>query len=87
MKSNKEYRFEDNPEEKLFHDKFIETFGKDNSSRVTLSAMIFGWENNRQTYPKKWLNQEQENICLNLIQWLDSPVGQGFLADCGYIKK
>lgn len=87
MKSNKEYRFKDNPKEKEFHDKFKEMFERDNSANKTLSAIVFGWENDRQQYPKYYLSENEEDICLNLIQWLGSPVGQGFLESCGFIDK
>jgi hypothetical protein len=84
MKGDKEYRFEDNPLEKLFHDSFIEKFEADERTKVTLSAIVFGWENDRQNYPKEYLTEREENICLNLIQWLGSPVGQSFLAEVTY---
>lgn len=87
MKTNKEYRFKDNPKEKEFHDNFIDMFTHDRSANVTLSAIIFGWENDRQNYPKEFLTDKEENICLNMIQWLGSPVGQGFLEKCGFINK
>lgn len=84
MKSNKEYRFKYNPKEKEFHDKFKEMFENNN---IVLSAMIYGWENDRQNYPKEYLTDKEEDICLNLIQWLGSPVGQGFLDSCGFVNK
>ena len=84
MKTNKEYRFKDNPKEKEFHDKFIEMFKRDSSANRCLSAIIFGWENDNQTTPERYLTDDEENICLNLIQWLGSPVGQSFLKECGF---
>ena len=87
MKSNKEYRFKDNQKEQEFHDKFKEMFERDNMAKTTLSAIVFGWENDRQNYPKEYLTDKEEDICLNLIQWLGSPVGQGFLDSCGYVPK
>lgn len=87
MKTNKEYRFKDNPKEQEFHDKFIEMFKRDSSANRCLSAIIFGWENDNQSYPKEWLTGKEEDICLNLIQWLGSPVGQGFLDSCGFAPK
>jgi hypothetical protein len=87
MKSNKEYRFKDNQKEKEFHDKFIEMFERDSMAKTTLSAIIFGWENDRQQYPKRFLQDNEEDICLNLIQWLGSPVGQSFLNSCGFVDK
>lgn len=79
MKTYKSYRHESNPKEKEIHDKFIEEF-----SDKTLSGVIFGWANDSQTYPKEYLTEREEDICLSLIQWLGSPVGQGFLRDCGF---
>lgn len=87
MKSNREYRFKDNPKELEFNNKFKEMFAADNMSKKTLSAIVFGWENDRQDYPKEFLTEKEEDICLNLIQWLGSPVGIGFLDSCGFIEK
>lgn len=83
MESYKEYRFKDNPKEKEFYDNFVKQFG--NNSK-TISAIIFGWENEQQTIPKDYLLQRERNICANLIQWLGSPVGQAFLANCGFTE-
>lgn len=87
MKSNKEYRFKDNPIEKEFHYKFKDLFQQHDMAKTTLSAIVFGWENDRQNYPKEYLTEKEESICLSLIQWLGSPVGQGFLDSCGFVKK
>lgn len=84
MKPNKKYRFKDNPKEKEMHDKFIEMFKRDSSANRYLSAIIFGWQNDSQTTPNRYLTDDEENICLNLIQWLGSPVGQSFLRECGF---
>lgn len=84
MKGNKEYRFKDNPKEKEFHDKFIAMFNRDDSSRKSLSAIVNGWSDDRQNQPKEWLSEKEEYICVNLIQWLGSTVGQSFLAECGF---
>jgi hypothetical protein len=78
MKSNKEYRLTTNPMEKTFHDSFKEKFGKDPD---TLSAIIHGWKDDSQDIPVKELTTEEQSICLNMIQWLGSPVGQRFLDD------
>ena len=60
MKTNKEYRFKDNPKEKEMHDKFIELFKRDNSAHKSLSAIIFGWQNDSQTTPNRYLNNDEE---------------------------
>lgn len=87
MKSNKEYRFSSNPMERKFHDKFIEKFKTRAGSWYSLSSIIFGWKNDIQNTPNKQLTDDEESICLNLIQWLGSPVGQSFLNDCGFFYK
>jgi hypothetical protein len=86
MESNKKYRFEDNPDEKIFYDNFIKMFNKDMRAKAALSGIIFGWTNNKQYYPKEYLTVREKNVCVNLIQWLGFSVGQGFLRDCGFEK-
>ncbi len=84
MKSNKEYRFKDNPKEKEFFDKFIESHSKNND----MDFIVFGQEIGRiGFYPQDYLTEREESIVLSTIQWLGSPVGQGFLRDCGFIEK
>lgn len=83
MKSNNEHRFKDNPLEELFHDEFLKMF----EGKIDLSAIVFGFSNGTQAYPKEFLIDREENICLTLIQWLGSPVGQGFLDKCGFELK
>lgn len=84
MKTNKEYRFKDNPKEKELHDKFIVMFEGNEMTNRSLSAIIFGWKSDRQNLPERYLTEDEEDICLNLIQWLGSPVGQSFLRECGF---
>lgn len=84
METKKAYRLADNPKEKELHDKFKKEFERDN---LKLSAIVFGWGNNNQSYPKDWLSEREEDICLSLIQWLGSHVGQSFLDSCGFTLK
>lgn len=83
MKSYKSYRFETNPTEKVFHDNFKNIFEKEQESRGMLSGVIFGRDGNT---PIQHLTETEENVCLNIIQWLGSPVGHAFLESCGYEK-
>ena len=87
MKTNKEHRFQDNPKEQEFHDKFKEMFEQGSLAKKTLSAIVFGWNNDHQNVPKEYLSEKEEDVCLNIIQWLGSPVGHNFLASCGYVLK
>lgn len=87
MEGYNTYRHLSNHKEKEIHDKFIQMFKRDSSANRCLSAIIFGWKNGNQTTPNRYLTDDEENICLSIIQWLGSPVGQGFLSDCGFELK
>ncbi len=65
MKSNKEHRFQDNPKEQEFHDKFKEMFEISSTTRNSLSAIIFGWKDASINYPNQYLTDKEEDICLN----------------------
>jgi hypothetical protein len=74
------YRHADNPEEKRFYDAALD-MGTRHWSAVTLPL------NDRGTAPSRSLDEDEEQLVINTIQWLGSPVGQGFLRDMGYEKK
>lgn len=78
---SKKYRHESNPEEKEFHDEFINRYGKD----VDFDRIAFPSKNGSD--PVSLLNEREKQIMINTIQWLGSPVGQGFLRDLGFVKK
>jgi hypothetical protein len=77
MKGSKTYRHEGNPDEKVFHDTFIEDHH--NIMKYIASDL------NSERF--KILSKREEVLIINTIQWLGSPVGQGFLRDCGFVKK
>jgi len=82
----KEYRFKCNPKEQ----EIVEAFEKEylnGKGHTTLSGILSGWNNDSQTNPKKCLTEDEEQICLGLVQWLGSPVGQGFLESVGFVLK
>lgn len=83
MKTYKEHRFKNNPKEKEFFERFKKEF--ENNPHI-LSAIVFGWQDNSQIQPKRYLTETETEICANLIQWLGSPVGQRFLQSCGFIN-
>ena len=87
LESDKKYRFKDNPKETDFHDKFIDMYYNNTSSHKTLSAIVNGWSNTNQNIPNEYLSEKEENICLNIIQWLGSSVGQSFINGCGFELK
>lgn len=77
---NKKYRHADNPEEKRFYDAAMDMENR-HWSAVTLPL------NDRGTEPSRCLTEDEKQLVINTIQWLGSPVGQGFLRDMGYEKK
>jgi hypothetical protein len=78
---SKEYRFKGNPEEEKFFKAFVEhTDDKD----IKMSQIVFPSLDGRT--PVSFLDEREMQIVKNTIQWLGSPVGQGFLRDLGYKK-
>ena len=67
------YRFKDNPEER----RFAEAWAKHCGDGKTLAYLLF------PVAP----TEREEQVAATVIQWLGSPVGQGFLRDMGYEKK
>jgi hypothetical protein len=78
MESYNKHRLS-NLEEKVFHDEFIKLFSL---NLKTLSVIIYGCSNPAQTIPNEYLKPEEEDICLSIIQWLGSHVGQQFINNC-----
>ena len=81
MKTFKEHRFARNPQERVFVEEFVKQFGKG----VSTSLIVFGHPTNSLS-PKEYLTEREQDIVLSTIQWLGSPVGEGFLQDCGFKK-
>lgn len=70
----KQHRFEQNPKEKQFVDDFL----NDYSGYNTMDLIVFGHASTAMQ-PKDFLSEREKSIVLSTIQWLGSPVGQGFL--------
>lgn len=77
---SKTYRHLDNPEEKRFHDA-AKQIGTPMLSAITLRL------NDRGTAPSRYLTEDEEQLVINTLQWLGSPVGQSWLRELGYEKK
>lgn len=75
MKTLKEYRFKNNPKEKLFVDVFL----KDHANGDDMDFIVFGQTEGIGFSPNDRLTEREESIVISTIQWLGSPVGQGFL--------
>ena len=84
IKGFKEYRHERNPKEKEFHDKFLKEHHRD--GYVDMDLIVFG-QSDHNMIPNDYLLDRERQIVLSTIQWLGSPVGQGFLSSCGFELK
>jgi hypothetical protein len=73
------HRFKDNPEEKRFAD----AWSAHNAAGKTLAYLLTIGD---QRFPGAPTDGE-ERVAATVIQWLGSPVGQGFLRDLGYEKR
>ena len=83
---NKAYRFDQNPQEKIFHDKFKEVH-IDAKYGGNIDFIAFPpREDGSLNYASDTLSDREKTIMLSTIQWLGSPVGQGFLRECGFEK-
>lgn len=89
MKGNKTYRHESNPKEKELHDEFIKQYVLKHNGDIdytTLGRISLPLEGNHQT-PVTEITDIEVKIMISTIQWLGSPVGQGFLNSCGFDLK
>lgn len=84
LKGFKTYRHNSNPKEKEFHDKFIE---HNSHNHDDMDWLVFGVGDNNRNIPANRLTEHEKQIVISTIQWLGSPVGQGFLRDCGFENK
>lgn len=76
------HRHASNPKEKELHDKFKKDFIEgDRCSVDTINRLVFGHPEN-SIEPNDYLTNRERQIVLSTIQWLGSPVGQGFLESC-----
>lgn len=57
--------------------KALEIFNQDHLKDASL--IVFGQEDGKSMTPKEYLTEREEKIVLGVIQWLGTPVGQGFI--------
>lgn len=74
-----EHRFEDNPEEQ----RFAEAWANKNHNGRHLADLLTCIPVRQPPAP----SERDEQVAATVIQWLGSPVGQGFLRDLGYERK
>jgi len=76
-----QYRFKDNPEERLFA-KAWEKANNHNTACDTIDY-ILSPDNNR---PVSCSDRDRE-VAATVVQWLGTPVGQEFLRKRGYVHR
>lgn len=72
------HRFADNPEEK----RFAEAWAKENKQGSILAYLLDPAHGTGYRPPLPTVREAE--TAATVIQWLGSPVGQGFLRDLGY---
>ncbi len=80
LKGLHQHRFNDNPEERVFAEaghKINDVAGR--------SAATLEWLLGDGSRPAA-ISERDEDVAATVLQWLGSPVGQGFLRDLGYVK-
>lgn len=80
----KAYRYkrrDDNEQERVFAEKWREI--NDGHARILAHLLAENPNSNYLPVP----SDRDKMVAATVIQWLGSPVGQGFLRDCGYVKK
>ena len=87
MEGFKTHRHASNPKEKELHDKFVAEFVESrHGGGIALEQISMPMDGRGN--PAEYLTDREKQIMISTIQWLGSPVGQGFLEKCGFeIKK
>lgn len=81
MEGLKTYRHDNNPLEKKIHDIFVKEYAESKNG-VAMEQIVMPIDGNGN--PEEYLTDREKQIMITTIQWLGSPVGQGFLENCGF---
>jgi len=74
------HRLASNPEEQVFADQWAKM--NEDPSNILDHLLV----DDPNSHYVKSSSAHDRTVAATVIQWLGSPVGQGFLRDCGYIK-
>lgn len=81
----KTYRFkkrDDNEQERVFAEKWQ---GINDEEHTKTLARLLAEDPNARNLPPP--SDRDKMVAATVIQWLGSPVGQGFLRDCGFVRE
>jgi hypothetical protein len=73
----KEYRLKKDDKYYSKEIKALTIFNEDHLEHA--SSIVFGQKDDTGSFPNEYLTDREEKIVLGVIQWLGTPVGQGFL--------
>ena len=76
----KEYRLKTDDKYYAKETEFLEVFNRDHLEHA--SSIVFGVKDGTGFHPNEYLTDREEKIVLAVIQWLGTPVSQGFLNSC-----
>ena len=73
----KEYRLKRDDKYYSKEIKALEIFNQDHLEHA--SSIVFGQKEGTGFYPNDYLTDREEKVVLSVIQWLGTPVGEGFI--------
>lgn len=76
------HRHAHNPKERQLHDNFVKEYINGYLCANDIRDIVFTTSIGD---PKEYLTDREKRIVISTIQWLGSPVGQGFLNSNGFV--
>lgn len=73
----KDYRLKEDDKYYSREIKALEIFNREHLNHA--SSIVFGVKEGTGFFPNEYLTDREEKIVLATIQWLGTPVGQGFI--------
>ena len=73
----KDYRLKEDDKYYSRENKALEIFNREHLNHA--SSIVFGVKEGTGFFPNEYLTDREEKIVLATIQWLGTPVGQGFI--------
>lgn len=80
-KTFKPYRLKEDDNYYNLEVKYVKQFEKEFSKNRRIDLMVFGQKEGTSMEPNDYLTDREMKIVLSTIQWLGTPVGQGFIKE------
>ena len=78
-KTFKPYRLKEEDPYYSLEVKYVKEFEKQFSKDSMVDLIVFGQKEGASMEPSQYLTEREMKIVLSTIQWLGTPVGQGFI--------